>query len=364
MKKLISAFTVIILIFCLCACEALFIKKDTLIPIIDDTGSDQNGFLTIKVNSYTDVTNAVLLNYDKKIDSGIFVYKDSLTPTPTSSLYLFSEEGEKLLFSGQNTYTYAEIDATNNTVYFKEVNSKDMSVSLYKTDFDASYKTKLFESTSNVPIICDSDNGKTIYVDKDNNLIKTDGDISENIYSFSPTSAVKKVTYYDKEGLIIALVTISAKSNILYTINASTGALVAIDAGVSEFEFSENNKMLYYIKSAGDTDQIYSYSLNTFRSYFLYSASVSDIAVSPHGSYIAFSTKAKDEGALPSIWMLTTSTNEATQLTAYTPLYGDIYFISSNEIMFTTVETNEQSTITTLKKLEFETVYSEEGSSL
>lgn len=360
MKKIISVILLTIFIMSLCGCEYLFIKKDTLIGI-EDNISSQNGFLTIKVNSYTDVTNAFLLDYSTDIDTGIYVYKDNSSETQTSELYLFTDVGEKRLFATQNTYTYAQIDSFDETVYFKEADSKNMTVSLYKTDFDASYKTKILENPSSTPILFDADKGGLVYIDNENNLIKNDGTTTSTVYSFSTSSTVKKVAYYAKENFIFVLVGISAKSNILYMINEENGIITAIDAGVTEFEFSNNNKMLYYIKSAGETDQIYSYSLDTLHNEFIYSGSISDITISPHGSYIAYCTKTKDEGTFPSIWLITTVANEAVQLTAYTPISSDIYFVSSNEIMFTTVETNEQSTITTLKKLEFETTYSKEG---
>lgn len=360
MKKIFSLVITLILVVTLCGCESWFVKKDTLIPLKDQT-SNQSGFLTIKINSYTDETNALLLDYNTSINSGLYVYRDQSTTPATSSLYMFSDKGEKLLFSTQNTYTYAKIAPESNTVYFKEADSKNMSVSLYQTDFDATYKTKITESTSNIPLICNSDNGKLIYIDKDNNLIKLTENLTQQIYTFSPSTSVKKIAYFEEDGLIFALVSISAKSNILYLINENTGILVAIDAGVNKFEISKNTKMVYYVKNAGDIDQICSYSISSFRNTFIYSSSIEDIALSPHGSYIAFTTKTKDDATLPSIWLITTSSGEAAQLTAYTPIYGDIYFVSSNEIMFSTLLTDEQNTIYTLKSLKFETTYSTEG---
>ncbi len=358
MKKVKIITVTMVLLFLLCGCSALFVKRDSLV-ILEDENESAGGIFAIDVKSFSDEANALLLYYDAELGCGIYTERESSENNAESYLYFYDEDGQQLLFSGVNQYTYAYIDSYDNSIYFKESDQRGQTVALYKTDFSVSSKTLVAEVENSRTLPCAAGDGKVVYVNSNNEIILLENNKKRVVTSIAETSTVKKVAYSSSNGKIVALVSISQRSSILYLIDEKTGEFTSIDAGVSDFSHQEGTNKLYYLKTAGSNEQIYSYDYSTTIKSFVYAGSVDKFAVSPKGTYIAFCTKSTVDSPGQSVWLIMCSNSLASQMTANSTLTGDLYFSSGNTLLFTQMNTNGQNTAYVIKKLEFRATYYE-----
>lgn len=356
--KLAAVLLVCAVILASSGCSSLLAKKDTL---IFTSGGNVPGeaVLSTSISSYNEEDTAILLYYSSEMNTGLYNIRESTDNRSAYSLYLFDENGERLLFSGPNPYTSAMIDPFDGSVYFKESSSEDLSVTLYRSDFEASVKTAVTTQPSGAALPYYAAEGTLYYTDKDGILTGYTADGTYHyIYTFIPGSSVRKIYADPASSTVYVLSSISARSTLLFSLDMETAAVTPIDAGVSDFMFSPFTGRLYYIKSAGSSDQLYSYSPDTYRNRLLYSGSVERFAVSPQDDYIVFITRNTQDTSAQSLWVITMLTGDSAQLLTDTVFYGALFFTGENSMLFTTAETTEQTTVYKVKRLEFITDYS------
>ncbi len=358
MKKIRAAALFLCLTFIFSGCGAAFVKKDSLVFIENET-DENSGILTLEVTSFTDEAHALLLYYDPELKAGIYTERDTSGAKPVSYLYLYDENGEQLLFSGANAYTYAYIDPYDKSIYFKEYDQNEASAALYKTDFSVSSKTLVTMVSENRALPCAAAEGAVVYVDSVNNIILEKDGKSNIVISLLESSTVKKIAYSPTNNVITALVSISQRSSILYLVNAENGELTQLDAGVSDFSHEEKQNKLHYVKSAGGSDQLYAYNYQAALRSLLYTGSIDRFSVSPKGSYVAFCTRATVDSPGQSVWLLTISNRTAVQMTANTAIAGSMYFASGKRLLFSEIDTHNPNTAYITKNLEFKLVYSD-----
>lgn len=357
-RKLIAALMCILLLF-MCGCSSLFARKDSLIFTSRDSIKEE-AVLSTTVQSYTEEDTAVLLYYDRLMNTGLYNIRENTDQRSAYSLYLFDDNGERLLFSGPNPYTSAMIDPFDGSVYFKETSSEDLSVTLYRSDFNASVKTAVTTQPYGTALPYYAVNGMLYYADKDGVLTCYSGDGTYGyIYTFMPGSSVRKIYVDQTESTAYVLSGISSKSSLLFSLDLTTAAVTSIDAGASDFVFSPESGRLFYIKSAGSTDQLYSYSPITYQHSLIGTGSIERIAISPLEDYLVFITRNTQETSAQSLWVITMMTGDEAQLLTDTVFYGGMFFNGENSLLFTTAESSEQTTVYKVKKLEFRTDYSE-----
>ncbi len=357
MKKIRAAALLLCIVFALSGCGAAFVKKDSLV-FIENEADENRGILTLEVTSFTDAAHALLLYYDPELKAGIYTERDTSGEKPVSYLYLYDENGEQLLFSGGNSYTYAYIDSYDKSIYFKEYDQNEGSVALYKTDFAVSSKTLVAMISGNKALACAAAEGCVVYVDSGNNIILEQDGESRVVISFLESSSVKKIAYSPANKAIAALVSISQRSSILYLVNVENGELTQLDAGVSDFSHEEELNKLFYVKSAGGSDQLYAYNYQAALRSLLYTGSIDRFSVSPKGVYVAFCTRATVDSPGQSVWLLTLSNCTAVQMTANTSVAGTMYFASGKRLLFSEIDTHNQNTAYVTKSMEFKLVYS------
>ena len=356
--RLSAALAAVVILLGMSGCSSLLARKDTLIFTSAESVPGE-AVLSTSISSYTEEDTAILLYYSIEMNTGLYNIRESADNRSAYSLYLFDDNGERLLFSGPDPYTSAMIDPYDGSVYFKESSSEDLSVTLYRSDFDASVKTAVTTQPSGAALPYYAAEGILYYADKDGTLTGYSPDGTYRyIYTFIPGSSVRKIYADPASSTVYVLSSISSRSTLLFSLDPASAAVTSIDAGVSDFMFSPFSGRLYYIKSAGSSDQLYSYSPDTYRNRLIYSGSVERFAVSPQDDYIVFITRNTQDTSAQSLWVITMLTGDSAQLLTDTVFYGGIFFTGEDSVLFTTAETTEQTTVYKVKRLEFKTDYS------
>ncbi|NLW70114.1 MAG: hypothetical protein GX061_03440 [Eubacteriaceae bacterium] len=350
MRKYGLTIILLALTLLLCGCEAYFVEKDELIFTDDE---QEKNFFTIIPGDYTDEFSGILLYCDPFGRGGIYTERHS-GERNVNNLYLYDENGVKLLFSGENYYTEAVMDSYDDSIYFKEYNTVSLTAVIYRASKDRLSKVKVAEAVNRtLPFYVNG--GRVAYVNGENELIIEGEGESRAVYGFSKSASVRKIGYCRRENYAIALVTENQGAYVLYKIDlhneenstvkgsaaadsssvaVSAVAVSAIDANVKDFYYSPESG-LFYLKTAEGGEQLYEYDFDTYLRTYILTGPIERLTASPSGGYIAYVTRLTAEAPTQSLWITTPSPDSSAQLAVNTPIIGAIFFAGESKIMFT-----------------------------